>query len=395
LARAENPFALAAVLDDSIFLARDPFGVRPLYYGRTANGILAFASEVKALLHVTRQIHEFPIAHWYDRRSGFQNYIRYNGQPMHDWPSNLPSIDDRPPGIHAQDLCLRLEQAVCRRLTGDEMGIWLSGGVNSSAIAALARPHLTKLHAVVVGLEDAPDLEYARRVADHLQCEFHPVLFTFDDALRVLSDVIYSLESFDPLLVRRGIVSYLAAKESSNFVSAIFTGDGGDELFAGHSASTAGNPEQRQNTLLDSLNKMHLTALQRVDRAASAFSIVPYIPFLDLEVSTFVWRIVKSLGRAYEGKHIEKWILSKAIEDMLPQDVLQRRKVYMAQGAGLSKQFANQAEKEVSDHDFNNMRALPNGWTLATKEEAWFYRIFKERFGAFNDLNWMGRAELA
>ncbi len=391
LSLATQPFALAAIHNGRLFLARDPFGVRPLYYGRTSNGALAFASEVKALLPVTRQVHEFPIAHWYDQMTGYENYIRYNGQPVHNWLNDLPSLEANSIENHAQDLNLRLEQAVIRRLPDDEVGLWMSGGVNSAALAAITRPHVRKLHAFVAGLEGAPDLEYARQVAEHLDCAFQAVVFTQQEAVRALPEVIYALESFDPPLVRSALVMFMAARRAAECVAAVFSGDGGDELFAGYSAAGVINPQARQAALLDGLNCMHNTTLQRMDRIANAFGLTPYAPYMDLEVTTFIWRIVRALGQAYEDQNVEKWILTKAVGHLLPQAILQRPKLDPTQGAGLNDGLTEAAQGQVSDSDFEKMRLLPNGRRLADKEEAWYYRMFTEHFGKLTDLNWMGR----
>ena len=131
LSNRTEPFALAAVSADGLFLARDMLGVKPLYYGET-DGSLAFASEVKALLTVTDDVHEFPPGTWYTPEDGFNSFGKIKS-------GKLPYTDvDR----IASELRLKLEQAIIRRAASDEMGTWLSGGVDSSAIAALARPHV-------------------------------------------------------------------------------------------------------------------------------------------------------------------------------------------------------------------------------------------------------------
>jgi len=186
LAQTREHFALAAATPDGVFLARDPLGVRPLYYGWTDDGALCFASEVKALLEATPAVREFPPGAWYDRQAGLQVFARVEPRP---------ALDQEADQI-AAGLRLRLDQAVCRRVHDDVLGCWLSGGLDSSAVAALARPHVTRLHTFAAGLPGAPDLAFARQVADDLDTVHHQVVVTPDELLTALPAVIYHLESF-------------------------------------------------------------------------------------------------------------------------------------------------------------------------------------------------------
>lgn len=383
LSQRREPFALAAVSSDGLFLARDTLGVKPLYYGKTDDS-LAFASEVKALLTVTDDVYEFPPGTWYTPDEGFNSFSKIK-------TGKLPHKDaDK----IASDLRLKLEQAITRYAISDEMGSWLSGGVDSSAIAALARPHVRKLHTFVSGVEGAPDVDYGGRMADFLGTDHHVLTVTLKDLLAALPEVIYHLESFDALLVRSSITNYLTSRMVADYVGVVYSGEGGDELFAGYDyikdIPTKDIPAECEDIVM----RLHNTALQRVDRSAHAHGVIPFVPFADMEVVEYAlsippeYKVYRDNGRA-----TEKWILRKAVEDAVPADVLWRPKAKFWQGAGIQELLAEHAASTISDAEFKNERMLPNGWKLNSKEELMYYRVFKEHFGELPQLDWMGRTK--
>lgn len=383
LARRTEPFAVAAFSSGNLFLARDVLGVKPLYYGKM-NGALAFASEVKALLTVTEDVNEFPPGTWYTPEAGFRVFakVKTGKLPYHD-------VDKI-----ASELRVTLEQAIIRRVTSDEMGTWLSGGVDSSVIAALASPHVRVLHSFVSGVEGAPDIEYGSRMAAFLGTEHHVLTVTLDQLLSALPDVIYHLESFDALLVRSSVTNYLTSKMVSDHVGVVFSGEGGDELFAGYDYIKDLPAEDIPEELEDIVMRLHNTALQRVDRSAHAHGVVPYIPFTDMDVVKYALSIPAEY-KIYrkDGEPIEKWILRKSVEGLVPDSVLWRPKAKFWQGAGVQELMSDHANATISDKDFERERALSNGWKLNSKEELMYYRIFKEHFGELRQLDWMGRTK--
>ena len=383
LSQRKEPFALAAISSDGLFLARDTLGVKPLYYGKVDDS-LAFASEVKALLTVTDDVHEFPPGTWYTPDKGFNSFGKMSFEKLSH--NNVDKI--------ASELRLKLEQAIIRRAVSDEMGAWLSGGVDSSAIVALARPHVRKLHTFVSGVEGAPDVEYGGRMADFLGTDHHVLIVTLDDLLTALPEAIYHLESFDALLVRSSITNYLTSKMVSDYVGVVYSGEGGDELFAGYDYIKDLPTEKIPAECNDIVMRLHNTALQRVDRSAQAHGVIPFIPFTDMELVEYALSIPPEY-KVYrgEGKPIEKWILRKAVEDAVPESVLWRPKAKFWQGAGVQELLSDYAEAAISDSDFKNERLLKNGWKLNSKEELMYYRIFKGHFGELSQLDWMGRTK--
>lgn len=379
-----QPCALAAACERGLFLARGPLGVRPLYYGRNGSGTLAFASEVKALLSFTEDVNEFPPGAWYTPRDGFHRYVEMDS-------GNLPYAD---PNRIALELRRRLDQAVARCIRADAMGAWLSGGVDSSVIATLARRHVGTFHSFVSGVKGAPDLAYGEQVASFLGTTHHSLVVAQQDLVAALPAVIYHLESFDALLVRSSVVNYLAAQLASDHVGAVLSGEGGDELFAGYDYIKRIPPSEIPGELEDIVLRLHNTAFQRVDRCAYAHGLVPFVPFADLDVV----RYALSIPPEYKVHHrhgvaVEKWILRRAFQGLLPDAVLWRPKAKFWQGAGVATLLAEHAETSVTDADYRRERVLPNGWRLHSKEELLYYRIFREHFGRIPNLSWMGRTK--
>lgn len=372
-------FAQAQARNGGFELRRDRLGVRPLYYGRTQNGAFCFASEVKGLLSVTSKVHEMPPGHVFD------------GKEMKKTAEIAlqPALSESPETI-ARELRKRLEDSVAARIGNGEVGAWLSGGVDSSVMVALARPHVNKLHTFAAGMPGAPDLEYARAVAEFLQTEHHERVIQREEAFAALSEVIYALESFDALLIRSSVMNYLAAKAAADYVPAVFSGEGGDELFAGYDYLKSLSLNELPAELIDITNRLHNTALQRVDRCSSAFGTIAHVGFLDDGVVDYALQIPAAL-KIREG--MEKWILRESMRGALPDSVLWRAKAKFWQGAGVEDLLARRAEEKISDADFKHERTLPDGARLNTKEELFYYRIFRERFGEFDDFSWMGRTK--
>ena len=371
--------AKAEINNGNLILERDELGIAPLYFGRTKDNALCFSSEVKSLLQSTTDINEMPPGH---RLSDNQltKYFQLEKQKESNEHSDQIAISLRK----------LLEQSIAERIKSDTFGSWLSGGLDSSTIAAIARPFVKTLHTFSAGLKNASDLAFAKEVANHIGSVHHEVIVEFNEMISKLPEVIYHLESFDALLIRSSIINYIAAKAASDYVPEIFSGEGGDELFAGYEYIKSIPQNSIADELIDITGRLHNTAFQRVDRCASAHSTVPHVIFADPKVFNFAL----SIPAKYKlNNGVEKWILRQAVKDALPSSVLNRTKAKFWEGAGVYELISDYASKKVTDKDLSTERILPNGWNLSSKEELLYYRIFKEHFGEASNYDWMGRTK--
>jgi len=372
-------FARAKPLNGSFILSRDELGVAPLYYGNDSRGNICFASEIKALLPLTSGINELPPGHILQGDKLRSFFRLHSGPKTSETPDQIAKV-----------LFKLLDKAVLDSIRTENTGSWLSGGLDSSAICAIATRHLKKLTTFAAGLKGAPDLEYAHQMADFIKSEHYGLIVSPDELIRILPEVIYHLESFDALLVRSSITNYLVARLSSDYVSEVFSGEGGDELFAGYEYLKSIPREKLGEELLRLTGSLHNTALQRVDRSASAQGTVVHTIFTNPEVVNYASTIpveYKLYGNT------EKWILRKAMEDLLPVNVLNRPKAKFWEGAGIKELVSDYAEKNITDKDFRNERYLSDGTLINSKEELYYYRIFRDHFGSDIDLSWMGRTK--
>ncbi len=376
---APHPCTQAKVTSDGVVLKRDPVGINPLYYGWTPDHKLCFASEVKALLIATPDVHELPSGCTFDGNKIESYYQLAEQEPVQGTPDQI-----------AKELRRRLEGAVESSIGDGNVGSWLSGGLDSSIIAALARPHVKTMHSFAAGLAGAPDLVYAKQMADHLGTTHHEIAVTPQEIFSILPEVIYHLESFDALLVRSSIFHYLAAKYASDYVPAAFSGEGGDELFAGYEYLKAIQSDRLPAELVDITKRLHNTALQRVDRCAAAHGMVAHVSFLHPTVLEYALRVPSNL-KLCNG--VEKWILRHAAKDILPPAILNRPKAKFWQGAGVEDVMLEKAKQSVSTRDFQNGRDIGNGQKINSKEEFMYYQIFNEFFREVNDIKWMGRTK--
>lgn len=380
----DGPFALAIAGPDGFFLARDPLGIAPLYVG-THLGRLCFASEIKALAGWADDVMEFPPGHSFESGGQFVQYEGIESQPI-----TKQSAEDV-----ACELRDRLYTSVQKRVAAGEIGALLSGGLDSAAMTALAAREVTGVHTFAVGMADSSDLKYACEVAEFCGTRHHEKRVDMQEAIAILPEVIYHLESFDALLVRSSVMHFIVGKLAADVVPAVLSGEGGDELFAGYSYLKDLPLSELPIELIDITSRLHNTALQRVDRCSAAHNLVTRTGFLDKAVIRYALQIPVEMKIRRNGEAIEKWILRRAMDELLPEAVLQRPKEKFWQGSGIGEHFAAYAETTISDEDFRKERHIHDGAELATKEELLYYRIFREHFGDTISPSLVGRTKKA
>ena len=383
VSRFDGMFAFVLYDGGDILVGRDPLGIKPLYQG-WKDDCLFFASEFKALDGVVDNIQEFPPGYYYSSNEGLVRYYRL--PKVTAWEDN---VDDITRMLHKL-----LTEAVQKRWMSDvPLGCFLSGGLDSSLICAISREHFEHLDTFSVGLDGAAiDLGYARQVAEFLGTDHHEYIYTKDEVLDVLPDVIYHLESFDPALVRSAIPCYFVSRLAHDYVKVILTGEGADEVFAGyHYIKRLKNKEDLQDESIRILTGLHNMNLQRVDRVTMAHSIEGRVPFLDMRFVEYVMSINPKLKLAGKNSRMEKWLLRQAFSGYLPDEVLWRTKTEFAAGCGSERLIADFAENEISDTEFEREKKMFKDANISSKEELYYFRIFKEFFNTDGEIESLGR----
>ena len=347
---------------------RDLIGIKPLYYGTTGDDIF-FASELKALVNCAERIYEFPNGHYYHSQAGLV--------PYYQLPETLAFEQDVDTIV--ADIRQTLTKSVRKRLMSDvPVGVFLSGGLDSSIIAALMKQQVSELHSFSVGLPQSPDLKAARLVADHLGTVHHEYVYSEAEMQAVLSEVIYYLESYDPALVRSAIPCYIVSRLASEHVKVVLSGEGADELFAGYSYFADYEDSMAlHREAIAILQGLHNLNLQRVDRMTMAHSLEARVPFLDVDFIERCMQIDPQL-KLYSTSGTEKWLLRKAFEDLLPQEIVWRDKMEFAQGCASSGVLETHAESAISPQEL--AEAKSQGLPVSTQEELFYYRIFEKHF---------------
>ncbi len=376
----DGMFAFAIMDGDDFMIARDPIGIKPLYYGKQ-NGSLYFSSELGAMsLAGLDEVQEFPSGHYYTPKEGFVKY--YDIPPVEE--HLMTDIEKTSDAIRKTFI-----RAVKKRLLADPevpVGSFCSGGLDSSLVAAIAADEIPNLHTFVVGMKDAEgelsdDVKAARIAAKHIGSTHHEKIFTEQDYINALPDTINKLESYDPSLVRCAVPCYFTCQLAAEYVTVVLTGEGADELYTGyhymkHFPFDKLNLEARR-----CIGNLHNINLQRADRMGMKFSLELRVPFLDTEMIDLSMKIPPELKiREHNGAKIEKWILRKAFEGTgyLPDDILWRYKVQYTQGAGCEDIGEKLANQEMSDDEYERIVAENPKAVINSKEAAFYFKIFRE-----------------
>ncbi|MGH9000945.1 MAG: asparagine synthase-related protein, partial [Acidimicrobiia bacterium] len=257
----------------------------------------------------------------------------------------------------------------------------LSGGLDSSAIAALVRPHVPELHTFTVGMPGSADVEAARLVARHLGTIHHEHLLSLDEVRAHLPQIVYALESYDQDLVRSAVPTFFTARLAARHVKVVLTGEGADELFAGYAYHRhIHEPDVLQAELRRSVGALHNINLQRVDRMTMAHSLEARVPFLDPHLIEVALAVPPELKLARTGP--EKRILRQAVADLLPAEVVWRDKAQFDEGSGaadlLAAMFAG--DDLGSDRGLDRYRARHPDAELRSVEECRYHQLLLAAF---------------
>lgn len=383
-------FCLYDAEQNTYLVARDHIGIIPLYMGHDEHGNFYVASEMKALMPICKTVEEFPPGHILDSRTGkLEKYYVRNWQsyePIKDNFTSLPKLREA------------LEESVKSHLMTDvPYGVLLSGGLDSSLVSAITQKFASrrveendlseawwpKVHSFACGLEGSPDLVAAQKVADSIGTIHHSVVFTEQEGIDALREVIYHLETYDVTTVRASTPMYLMARKIKAMgIKMVLSGEGADEIFGGYLYfHKAPNAQEFHEELNRKLDKLHMFDCLRANKAMSAWGVEARVPFLDKSFMDVAMRINPEDKMCGNGK-MEKAVLRSAFEGYLPKEILWRQKEQFSDGVGYSwiDGLKTYVESQVSDQQMESAAFRFPINTPDTKE-AYFYRsVFEEKF---------------
>jgi len=395
LERLNGIYAFALWDRDSgrAIIARDPIGVVPLYWGHDREGRLRVASEMKALVDSCADVAQFPPGHWYDSATGA--LTQYYQRPWRDYDA-VEGVD-----VSLDDVREAFEAAVHRQLMTDvPYGVLLSGGLDSSLVAAVAARYARhrvedgdrseawwpRLHSFAIGLKGSPDLAAAAIAAESLGTVHHGFEYTFEEGLDAIPDVIRHVETFDVTTIRASTPMFLLARRIKAMgVKMVLSGEGSDEIFGGylyfHKAPDA---RQFHEELVRKLDALHNYDCLRANKSMMAWGVEPRVPFLDREFLDVAMRFDaahKMIHRGSDGfQRMEKGVLRAAFDGHLPDEILWRQKEQFSDGVGYGwiDGLKAHAEAQVSDRELAAAASRFPHNPPQTKE-AYYYRSVFER----------------
>ena len=383
-------FALFDIENDVFLIGRDHMGIIPLYQGWDAAGTYYVASELKALEGHCSIVEEFlPGKYFVSTESKPTTWYKRDWMEYGAVKDNASSIDE---------LRMALEAAVERQLMTDvPYGVLLSGGLDSSIISAVAKKFAAKrietggtetawwpqLHSFAVGLIGSPDLAAARKVADHIGTVHHEIHFTEQEGLDAIRDVIYHIETYDVTTIRASTPMYLLSRVIKSMgVKMVLSGEGADEIFGGylyfHKAPSA---EEFHKETVRKLSKLHLYDCLRANKSLAAWGVEGRVPFLDKEFMDIAMRLNPADKMCGKGK-IEKYVLRKAFEEILPHSVAWRQKEQFSDGVGYNwiDTLRNLSATQVSDQQMEQVNERFPIHPPRSKEEYYYRSIFENHF---------------
>ncbi len=360
--------------------ARDPIGIRPLFYGYTDNGKICFGSTVSSLLPICNDIKAFPPGTYY--ASG--KFVKY--RKIYE-ASDVVS-EDIFKNIHD-----KLIAGVLKRMDADaKVGYLLSGGLDSSLVCAIAQKHSDKsIRTFSIGMEDdAIDLKYARKVAEYIGSDHTEFKMSKDDILNALPEVIRILETWDITTIRASLGMYILCKkiQKTTDIKVILTGEVSDELFGYKYTDFAPDANSFQDEASKRVRELYMYDVLRADRCISSNSMEGRVPFGDLDFVEYVMNIDPSLKMNKYG--MGKYLLRHAFEkdDLLPREILFRDKAAFSDAVGhsLADYLKEYAESKYSDKEYEDGVKKYTYCPPFTKESLLYRDIFESYYPGLDSL---------
>lgn len=385
---AEYALILYDAETSSYIAARDPIGIRPLYYGylnetsasddTAKRSSIVFASEPKNLVGLCHEIKPFPPGHYY-KDGAFVCYSDPADVKHYNTSHDLTQISKE---IHD-----RLVSGVEKRLDADApVGFLLSGGLDSSLVCGIAAKQLDKpLETFAIGMDiDAIDLKYAREVADYIGSNHHEVIITKDDVLNALEPVVAALGTYDITTIRASIGMYLCCKyiHEHSDVRVLLTGEISDELFGYKYTDFAPDAAAFQAEAEKRIHEIHMYDVLRADRCISVNSLEARVPFGDLSFVDYVMHLdpEKKLNRYQKGKYLLRHAFAE--DHLIPESILWREKAAFSDAVGhsLKDDLCEYAEQRYSDEEFAKKCRQYTHATPFTKESLLYREIFEKYY---------------
>ncbi len=370
----DGSFSCAVVDENEIVLARDHVGARPLFFG-SEHGSLRFSSEMKGIKdHIRFGIQELLPGHIYSTKEGLKKFDPFKPE--------VPYTDD----LKQTAALLReiLIEAVRKRMAGVG-GISLSGGLDSSIVAVIAKEFNPNLRLFTCSIKKAPgpDLENAKFMAEYLGLEHQVYHITDEDITDFISDAVWYLESFDEDCISGIISNYYVSKMAKEYTNAILVGEGADELFGGYrmvlKSPKVTSDEHREQLAQRLVDIAYNTALRRLDRGWMANSVVYQTPFLDSKVVALSKKIPMK-WKIFGENHVEKFILREAFRDMLPERIANREKLRFAMGVGTDDVMDDLISQSVNPSEIDERPRTAYGMPFASFKEIYYYDEFLRLF---------------
>ncbi len=361
---------------DKYYAARDPVGIRPMFYGYASDGKIMFASEMKALSELCTVVRPFPPGHVYDG----EKLISYR-----DIAAVEEYTGDDTEEVFAQ-INRYLTKGVEKRLHADvPVGFLCSGGLDSSLVCAIAARMMDKpIRTFAVGIDKDPiDTKYARIVAEYLGADHTEVLFTKQDIFDTLSTLIYNIETYDITTIRASMGMFLVSKyiRENTDIKVLMTGEISDEIFGYKYTDFAPSPSAFQEEAEKRLKEIYMYDVLRADRSISSNGLEARVPFGDLDFVQYVMSIPPEKKMNFTG--VGKYLLRMAFEgDYLPHDILYREKAAFSDAVGHSvvDNLKAYAEEMYSDEDLMDAELKYTHATPFSKESLMYRDIFESHF---------------